>query len=72
MQDFPREPSADINISKTQISKVIHSGGFLGSLFGRSLGSLMKADLLLAKNVLLPLGSTVAVSSIDAEIQRTF
>ena len=69
---FAREPPADISIQKTQISKIIYSGGFFGSLFRRLLGPLMKAALPLSKNVLIPLGMTGAVLSIDAKIQRTF
>ena len=69
---FAREPPADISIQKTQISKIIYSGGFFGSLFRRLLGPLMKAALPLSKNVLIPLGMTAAVLSIDAKIQRTF
>ena len=42
--------SADLKFSKAQISKIIQSGGFLGKL----LGSLLKTELPLIKNVIKP------------------
>ena len=65
--------STDIKLSKTQISKIIKSGGFLGKL----LGALLKTGLpliknvinSLAKSVLIPLGSTAAASA-AAGIQK--
>ena len=62
--------STDLNLSKAQISKIIQSGGFLGSLLGKLAGPLMKVAIPLAKHVLAPLGITAAASSIDAEIQK--
>ena len=53
--------STDLTLSKAQISKIIQSGGFLGSL-------LSKVAVLLAKNVLTPLGITAAVSAINVRI----
>ena len=66
--------STDIKLSKTQISKMIQSGRFLGTL----LGPLLKTELLLikhvikplAKSVLIPLGLTAAASSADAGIHK--
>ena len=59
---FANHLSTDIKLSKTQLSKMIQSGGFLGRL----LGSLLKTGLPLIKNVikalakgiLIPLGLT--------------
>ena len=48
--------STDLKLSKAQISKTIQSGGFLGSLLSKLAGPLMKVAILLAKNVLAPLG----------------
>ena len=62
--------STDIKLSKAQISKITQSGGFLGSLLSKLAGPLMKAAVLLAKNILAPLGITAAVSRIDAGIQK--
>ena len=62
--------STDIKLSKTQIAKVIQSGGFLGSLLSKVAGPLMKVAVPLAKNVLAPLGITAAASAIDAGIQK--
>ena len=44
-QAFANNPSTDIKLSKTQLSKMIQSGGF----FGRLLGSLLKTGLPLKK-----------------------
>ena len=67
---FVNNSSADINLSKTQLSKMIQSGGFLSRL----LDPLLKTGLLLIKNVikplaksvLIPLGLTAAASAADA------
>ena len=66
--------STDIKLSKTQLSKKIQSGGFLGRL----LGPLLKTGLKLikhvikplAKSVLFPLGLTTAASAADAGIHK--
>ena len=71
---FSNNSSVDINFSKTQLSKMIQSGGFLGKL----LGPLLKAGLPLIKNiitplaksVLVPLGLTAAASATDAGIHK--
>ena len=41
--------STDIKLSKAQISEIIQSGGFLGSLLSKLAGSLMKVAIPLAK-----------------------
>ena len=61
--------STDLKLSKVQISKIIQSGGFLGSLLNKLAGPLMKVAIPLAKNVLATLGITAAASAIDAGIQ---
>ena len=71
---FANYLSTDIKLSKTQISMMIQSGGFLGRL----LGPLLKARLALMKNVikplaksvLIPLGLTAAASAADAGIHK--
>ena len=71
---FANHSSADIKLSKTQLSKMIQSGGFLGRL----LGPLLKTGLTLIKNVikplaksvLFPLGLTTAASAADAGIHK--
>ena len=71
---FANYLSTDIKLSKTQLSKVIQSGGFLGRL----LGPLLKTELSLIKNVikplaksvLIPLGLTAAASAADAGIHK--
>ena len=71
---FASNSSTDIKFSKTQLSKMIQSGGILGRL----LGSLLKTGLPLisnvmkplTKSVLIPLGLTAAVSAADAGIHK--
>ena len=66
--------STDIKLSKTQFSKIMQAGGFSGRL----LGSLLKIELALMKNVikqlaksvLIPLGLTSAASVADAGIHK--
>ena len=62
--------STDLKLSKGQISKIIQSEQFLGSLLSKLAGPLMKIVIPLAKNVLTPLRITAAASAIDAEIQK--
>ena len=66
--------STDIKLSKTELSKMVQSGGFLGRL----LVPLLKTVLPLIKNVikplakrvLIPLGFTAAASAADAGIHK--
>ena len=66
--------SNNIKLSKTQLSKMRQSGGFLGRL----LGPLLKTGLPLIKNVikplaksvLIPLGLTAAASTANAGIHK--
>ena len=67
---FNNNMSTDLKLSKAQISKIIQSGGFLGSLLSKLAGPLMKVAIPLAKNILAPLGITAAASAIDARIQK--
>ena len=62
--------STDIKFSKAQLKKLNKSGGFLGSLLSKIAGPLMKVAMPLAKNVLAPLGLTVAMSAINGGIQK--
>ena len=67
---FENNTSTDIKLPKTQMSKIIQSGGFSGSLLRKLAGPLMKVAVPLAKNILAPLGKTAAASAIDAGIQK--
>ena len=67
---FNNNMSTDLKLSKAKISKIIQSGGFLGSLLSKIAGPLMKIAIPLAKNVLAALGITVAASTIDDGIQK--
>ena len=62
--------STGMKFSKTQISKIIQSGGFLGALLSKLPDPLVKAAVLLTKNILATLGITAAASAIDAGIQK--
>ena len=71
---FAKNTSIDIKLSKTQLSKMIQSGGFLGRLLGPLLKTglpLMKSVIKpLAKSVLIPLGLPAAASAADAGIHK--
>ena len=62
--------STDLKLCRVQISKIIESGGFLGSFLSKLAGQLMKIAIPLAKNVLVPLGVTAAAWAIDAGIPK--
>ena len=71
---FANRTSTDVKLSKTQLSKMMQSGRFLGRL----LGPLLKAGLPLmeslikplAKSILIPLGLTAAASAADAGMHK--
>ena len=73
---FANNSSIDTKLSKTQLSKMIQSGGFPG----RALGPLLKIGLSLIKNVikplaessLIPIGLTAATSAADARVHKNF
>ena len=67
---FANNMPTDLKLSKTQISKIIQSGTFLGSLLSKLLGPLMKVAVPLAKNILSPLGITTAASAIGAGVHK--
>ena len=67
---FADNISTDIKFSKTELPKIIQSGEFLGALLGKFAGLLTKVAVLLAKNVLVPLGTMASASAIDGAIQR--
>ena len=71
---FANHSSTDIKLSKTQLSKMMQSGGCLGRLLGPLLKTglaLMKSVIKpLAKSVLIPLGLTAAASVADAGIHK--
>ena len=62
--------STYVKLFKAQISKIIQSVGFSGSLLSKLAVPLMKVAVSLAKNILAPLGITAAASAIDAGIQK--
>ena len=73
LQAFANYSSTDIKLSKTQVSKMILTGWFLGRLLGPLLKTglpLMKNVIkpLAAKSVLIPLGLTAAASAADVGI----
>ena len=48
-KNFANNSSANIKLSKTQLSKIAQLGGFLGRL----IGSLLKVEIPLMKNILM-------------------
>ena len=56
---FVNGSSANMNLSKIQLHKIGHSGEFLGRL----LGSILKTELPLMKNVFEPLAKSVLMQS---------
>ena len=67
---FDKNTSTDIKLSKTQLSKMIQSGGFLGPLLKTGLPLIKRVIKPLAKSVLIPLGLTAAASATDAGIYK--
>ena len=71
---FANHLSTDIKLSKTQLSRMIQSGRFLGRLLGPLLETrlpLIKSVIEpLAGSVLIPLGLTAAASAADAGIHK--
>ena len=71
---FAYHLSTDIKLSKTQLSKMIQSRGFLGRLLGPLLKTglpLMKSVIKpLAKIALIPLGLMAAASTADAGMHK--
>ena len=63
---FNNNMSTDIKLSRGQISKIIQSGGFLGSLLSKIAGPLMKVAVPLAKDIL----DILAASATHAGIQK--
>ena len=61
-------------ISKTQLSKMIQTGGFLGRLLGlllkTGLSFIKNVTKPLARSVLIPLGLTAVASAADAGIHK--
>ena len=74
LKAFANNSSVDIKLSKTQLSQMIQSGGFLGGPFGPLLKTglpLIKNVIKpLAKSVLIPLGLTATASAADAGIHK--
>ena len=65
---FANHSSTDIKLSKTQISKMIQPGGYLGKL----LGPLLKTGLPLMKSVIKPFNTfRINSSSISSRCRNT-
>ena len=62
--------STDIKLSTAQITKIIQSGGFLGSLLSKLADPSMKVAAPLGKNILASVALTAAMSAIDGAIQK--
>ena len=64
--------STDIKLCEAQISKIIQSVGSLDSLLSKLAGPLMKVAVLLAENILAPLGITAAASAVSQEFKKKY
>ena len=73
-KSFANNSSTNIKLSKTQLSNLIQSEGFLSRLLGpllkTGLPPIKNAIKPLAKSVLIPLGLTAAASVVDAGIHK--
>ena len=73
---FVNYSSIEVKLSKTQLSKTIQSGVFLGRLLGLLLkiGLPLISNVIkpLAKSVLIPLGLTAAASAADSGIHKKY
>ena len=73
-KSFANNSSGDIKLSKTQLSKMTQSGGFLSRLLGPLLKTVLplikNVIIPLAKSILIPLGLTAAASAADAGIHK--
>ena len=71
---FANNSSADVKFSKTQLSKMVQLGGFLGKLLGplfnTGLPLIESVIKPLAKTVLIPLILTTAALASDADIHK--
>ena len=70
LKAFTNKSSTYIKLSKTQLSKMIQSGEFLGRLLGPLLKTGLPLIKPLAKSISIPLGLTAAASAADACIQK--
>ena len=61
--------STDLKLFKALISKIIQSGGFLGSLLSKLEGPLMKVAVPLAKNILASLGIKELLEQLMQELK---
>ena len=75
-KSFANNSSADVKLSKTQLSKMIQSGGFLSRLLvpllKTGLPFIKKVIKPLTKSVLIPLGLIAAASAADAGIHKKY
>ena len=67
---FANRMLADIKLRKTQLSRIILAGGFLGALLGKFASRIKKVGVPLAKSISAPLASMTSISAIDSAIQR--
>ena len=68
---FENNMSTGIKLSKTQISKTIQTGGFLGSLLSKIAVPLMKVAVQIAKSILrITLGTTALLQQLMQEFKK--
>ena len=67
---FNNNMSTDLKLSTAQVSKIIQSGEFAGSLLSKLAGPLMKIAIPLAKNVLVSLGKRQLLQQLMLEFKQ--
>ena len=66
---YGEQISTDTKLSKTKLSKIIQSGGLVGTLLHKLNAPLMKIGVPFAKWFLVPLAIMISASAIDGAIQ---
>ena len=67
---FNNNMSTDLKLSTAQVSKIVQSGEFAGSLLSKLAGPLMKIAIPLAKNVLVSLGKRQLLQQLMLEFKQ--
>ena len=67
---FNNNMSTDLKLSTAQVSKIVQSGEFAGSLLSKLAGPLMKIAIPLTKNVLVSLGKRQLLQQLMLEFKQ--
>ena len=69
---FKNHVSTDIKLSKAQTSKIIQSGGILGSSLSKFSSPSTRVAVPLVKTILVPLGIAAVASPVVQELKKTW